>query len=107
MNCKPGDIAVSIGKQRRLVEVLYAAPYHDFILPNGQHQIADYSAPSWVVKLLDGTMLCGFRRRDETQFRVVSMGVAADRVLRPISDPDAEVLDECCESTSGATHGDQ
>lgn len=98
MNCKPGDFAISIGEQKRLVEVLYAAPYHDFVLPNGQHQIADYSEPSWVVKLLDGNMLCKFRRGDyKTRMRPVTMGVAPDSKLRPISDPDAEVTEECFE----------
>ena len=43
MNCKPGDLAIIIGHSKhagRLVEVLFAAPIHDFLLPDGDWHLA-------------------------------------------------------------------
>lgn len=54
MNCKPGDIAVVIGDGPHagaLVEVLCAAPLHDFFKPNGA--LNEGMPPGcWVLKTL-------------------------------------------------------
>ncbi len=99
MNCKPGDIAISISRINggRLCEILYAAPIGRSIkLPNGRYNTAA-TEPAWVVKMLDGP--CG-----ATLTNGVTVyewyGCGKDRLLRPLSDPNAEI--ECCESTSGA-----
>jgi len=92
MNCKPGDLAVSIGTKNagRFMRVLYAAPYHDFTLPNGSGAVAA-TVPSWVVELLDGTLMVD--RMDGSRV-AVRIGVARDSQIRPIRDPDEE-LDLC------------
>lgn len=105
MNCKPGDIAVSVGCRNsgRMMKVLYAAPYTRFILPNGRpHQAA--ASPCWVVELIDGPMRVGLTNGGT---RLVTLGVAEDRAIRPLRDPDeAEQIDDelCCELTSTVKH---
>lgn len=91
MNCKPGDIAVSVGTHNagRLMKVLYAAPYTPFNLPNGQPACAA-TVPSWVVELLDGPMSVTLT---DNQTILATIGVARDACIRPLRDPDAEEIE--------------
>jgi hypothetical protein len=95
MNCKPGDLAVSIGSKNpgRFMRVLYAAPYHEFTLPNGRGAMAA-TEPSWVVELLDGTMMVDLMDGSKVAVR---FGAARDRCIKPIRDPDEE-MELCTES---------
>jgi hypothetical protein len=102
MNCKLGDIAVSVGSRNRgrIMDILALAPLgRRFSLPNGVWH-SPVHEPSWVVKLLDGPMRCGFKSGDNVAERSVWIGVARDAFLRPLRDPDeeTEIEEECCAS---------
>lgn len=90
MNCKPGDIAISVPPAvsvGRIMEVLYAAPYQSHKLPNGRWNVAA-TEPSWVVHMLDGparALLDGFPGCVYEWY-----GVARDRMIRPIKPPGVE-----------------
>lgn len=93
MNCKPGDIAVSIGSRNagRMMAILSLAPIgRGFSLPNGVwHSIVD--EPSWIVQMLDGPMNCAVRSGERCRPVSVWIGVARDASLKPLRDPDEEV----------------
>lgn len=93
MNCRPGDIAIVISRDRyagTLVEVLYAAPAVHFFLPDGQYAMPGKPG-DWVLRLISGAVpaniYCGERRWT----RQAWYGVGADRALRPLRGPPDEV----------------
>jgi len=85
MNCKPGDLAIIIGKPTHnpealgmIVEVLYAAPLERFKLPDGTpHQAA--SALSWVIRLTRPLPLAW-----NTVRKMGAYAVCPDSRLRPL-----------------------
>ena len=98
MICKPGDLAIvvrdlnNIGALGKLVEVLYAAPAHTFVLPDGylnQGEDAEY----WVIRLLGSKLWAPIGHL--VKGRLAEYGTAYDGALRPIRGlPVDEKIDE-------------
>jgi hypothetical protein len=89
MNCKPGDIAICIGDGKFLgwmFEVLYAAPAHDFLLPDGYLHYGS-SADCWVLRSLCGPIQAP---RESGVPRQTMYGVGKDSALKPLRDNDKE-----------------
>lgn len=93
LRCKPGDLAVIVAScplYGALVSVLHAAPFMDFMLPDGHNHVG-VAPGSWVVESLGKPFdaPCGrdgvTTRRRETRF-----GVCEDHQLRPLRDADGE-----------------
>lgn len=96
MNCKPGDIAISVGSKNagRLFQILSLAPSGRFYLPNGVLH-TPVGPNVWVVKVLDGSIITRFANEST---KPVNYGAADDKHLRPLRDPDeAEIEDDAME----------
>lgn len=85
-NVKAGDLAIVVNAKPRyngrIVQVLYAAPAHEFTLPNGTVNSAPTEHPSWVLKAVGGPFLAPIgppRKLVPTWY-----GVGSDRFLRPL-----------------------
>ena len=96
MNCKPGDLAIVIRGRHsgKLVDVLRAAPFHNFLLPDGIWNEGEPSGACWVVKIL-GTPVWVDIYGHPNGGRFASYGTAADAWLRPLrGQPSDEHIDE-------------
>lgn len=83
MNCKPGDLAITIGTSEfagRLVEVLHEAPQQPFVLPDGFRAVAA-NPESWVIQIL-GSPVKALLESGDSRYTVY--GVAHDAKLRPL-----------------------
>lgn len=92
MNCQPGDIAIVVKECRwkgRLLEVLYARPFGNYTLPDGQPARVDSLEPGWVVRMLEPIPA------RLTKTRMAIYGDATDSYLKPLRGlPDDVVVDE-------------
>jgi hypothetical protein len=83
MNCKAGDLAIVIvGKYSgKLVSVLYRAPAHKFLLPDGVLNVGEPDGKSWVVEVLGSPVWTPMNHGSP---RFARYGSASDNVLRPL-----------------------
>jgi hypothetical protein len=94
-NVKPGDLAIvrcAPHSNGNIVEIIDAAPDHPFVLPNGQRHARPVTVPSWIVKVVSGTIPS--RYTNGVTHNVV-YGVGADKYLFPLpGDTGNEQIDE-------------
>lgn len=86
MNCKPGDLAITVGSMRgdqdgRLVEVLRASTPQD---------VEEWEPGAWYVRVLGGPLYM-HAANGKRPFTYCSL---RDRNLRPIRDPGDDAVDE-------------
>jgi hypothetical protein len=85
MNCKPGDLAWVVSDKPelhgRLVEVLYATPDGNYILPDGYPAVHDKPGAYWVLKMIGGPVMAPIEPCGK---RSTWYGSGADSKLRPI-----------------------
>lgn len=105
LRCKPGDLAIVVTGTKyagKLLEVLEAAPPHEFKLPDGQ--INDPCPPGyWVVKILGAPIPVVLRNGVS---RLAPYGTCGDHQIRPLRGlPEDETLEtERVALTSTAEH---
>lgn len=93
LRCKPGDLAIVVWGTKyagKLLEVLQAAPPHEFRLPDGQ---LNDPCPSgyWVVKILGAPIPVKLRNGN---MRLAPYGTCGDHQIRPLRGlPEDEMLD--------------
>ena len=96
MNCKPGDLAITVGYHPayphltgRLVDVVEAAPVGvDFKLPDGKSH-SPCGPGEWVIRFQSPVNLHAARGRSNGFYACTH-----DRNLRPIRDPGEDAVDE-------------
>lgn len=91
MNCKPGDLAriVHPTLYGKFVDVMYAEPNGDYILPDGFRAISVESGLVWVCRA-HGAPFDAPIKRDHSVTRKARFAAISDRWLRPIRDTDGE-----------------
>lgn len=97
MNCKPGDLAYVRGCisepeiNGRVVEVLHAAPPHDYLLPDGTLSIRPKNPrPAWAVKFSSPKAM----KWSDGKVRNSLYATCVDTILLPIRDPGEDARDQ-------------
>ena len=79
MNCRPGDLAVILGKgvfAGRLVEVLYAAPQVEFQLPDGYSHMGNKTVGCFTP--LGRRLMLQLRKRGSCDPRCTALALTQD-----------------------------
>lgn len=90
MNCKPGDVAVSVHPTKYtgwVFSVVRVAPRQVFQLPDGVWA-EGCPANSWVLESLSGPL---FSKKTNGDYGSKLYGTGDDKWLRPLTDPDADI----------------
>jgi hypothetical protein len=85
MNCKPGDLAIITRNphEGRMVEVLYAAPVCDHVLPCGKNHLG--SGPeSWVVRSLGSPFILRQYTAGVLSMTTNYYAVCYDKYMKPL-----------------------
>ena len=95
-NVKAGDLAIVKSNKPcydgRIFQVLYRAPAHEFVLPDGYRQMPPIHHPAWVLKAVGGPTTAPMEGGGR---RLTWYGVGADECLRPLpGEPEEEDVSE-------------
>ena len=98
MNCKPGDLAVTVNmlnpmNNGRLVRVLRAALDGELIVVGGARFVLQSSGPCWLCES-EGPYEFEVRSLDTAISAYGKSRPIADRFLRPLRDPGEDASDE-------------